>query len=81
MAARIRKTSLTETWKAKISATKIVQRLQDHVEGNVQMSPTQVKAAQILLGKLVPDLARSEVTGKDGEALVLKITQSDAGLG
>jgi len=30
------------------------------------MSPTQIKAAEILLRKVAPDLARQEVTGEDG---------------
>lgn len=31
------------------------------------MTNSQIKAADILLKKTVPDLARTEVTGKDGE--------------
>ena len=30
------------------------------------MSPTQLKAAEILLKKVAPDLARTEMTGEDG---------------
>jgi hypothetical protein len=32
------------------------------------MTASQIKAADILLKKTVPDLARTEVTGRDGEA-------------
>lgn len=63
MAARKRKTALTETWKARISATKLSLRLYQHAHGEVEMSNSQVKAAQILLGKMVPDLARTEHVG------------------
>ena len=35
--------------------------------GEVELTPTQIKAAQLLLSKLVPDLARTELTGKDGQ--------------
>jgi hypothetical protein len=31
------------------------------------MSSSQIKAADILLRKTIPDLARTEVTGMDGE--------------
>ena len=67
MAARIRKTSLTEEWKAKIQAGVILDRLVKHVNGEIEMTASQIKAADILLKKTVPDLARTEVTGKDGE--------------
>jgi hypothetical protein len=39
-----------------IQATKIVQRLQDHVEDRCDMSQTQIAAAQTLLRKVLPDL-------------------------
>lgn len=68
MAARIRKTTLSDEWKAKIQAGVILDRLVKHVNGEIDMSASQIKAADILLKKTVPDLARTEVTGKDGEA-------------
>jgi len=67
MAARIRKTTLSETWKAKIQAGVILDRLVKHVNGEIEMTASQIKAADILVKKTVPDLARTEVTGKDGE--------------
>lgn len=59
---------MSEEWKAKIQAGVILDRLVKHVNGEVDMSASQIKAADILLKKTVPDLARTEVTGKDGEA-------------
>lgn len=70
MAARIRRTVLTEEWKARIKAGGIMSKLMDHVDGKTELSPTQVKAADILLKKIVPDLARQELTGKDGDKLI-----------
>lgn len=69
MPARKHKISLTDGWKAKIRASVICHRLHRHVEGKLELSSTQIKAAQILLAKVVPDLARTEMTGKDGAAL------------
>jgi site-specific recombinase len=66
MAARIRKTTLSEEWKAKIQAGAILTRLVKHVNGEIEMTSSQIKAADILLKKTIPDLARSEVTGADG---------------
>ena len=62
-------------WKDKIRAGVIMQKLMSHVEGIGEMSATQIKAADILLKKVVPDLARTELTGKDGEAI--KVESSD----
>ncbi len=67
MAARKKKVTLSEEWKAKIQAGAILSRLVKHVNGEIEMTASQIKAADILLKKTVPDLARTEVTGKDGE--------------
>lgn len=66
MAARKNKTELTQAWKDKIQASVIALRLYDHVQGNNEMSSTQIKAAQILLAKMIPDLGRTEIAGDGG---------------
>lgn len=53
----------------KIQATKLVEKLQDHVLGEVELTPTQIKAIQILINKVMPDMRAIELTGKDGEAI------------
>ncbi len=72
MAARKRKVELTDAWKAKIQVAVLGARLYDHALGKNEMTPTQIKAADILLRKLVPDLGRTEVTGADGGALIFQ---------
>jgi len=67
MAARKIHTTLREEWKLRIKATHLVTRLHEHALGEADMSPTQIKAAEILLRKVAPDLARQEVTGADGK--------------
>lgn len=57
MAARTKKLQLTEAWKDKIKLSVISGRLYDHMQGFCDMTPTQVRAAEILLKKLVPDLS------------------------
>lgn len=69
MAARTRKVNLTDNWKAKIKAAMVMNRLYEHSLGQNEMTPTQIKAAQIVLGKIVPDLNRQELTGADGGAI------------
>lgn len=54
---------MSEAWRKKISIGRITQRLSDHVAGNNQMTSTQIKAAEILLRKTVPDLARHQHSG------------------
>jgi len=66
MAARKKKVTLSDNWKDGIRASNIMRRLYDHCNGETEMSNTQIKAAQIILGKLVPDLARNELTGEEG---------------
>jgi hypothetical protein len=41
--------------------------------GEAEMSPTQIKAAEILLKKVAPDLARQEVTGENNGPVKVQI--------
>lgn len=61
MAARKRKLTLNDDWKERIRAGVLMDRLMKHVDGSLDMTTTQLKAAEILLKKIVPDLARSDV--------------------
>jgi hypothetical protein len=53
--------------RAKIQATKLVNRLQDHALGTVELSATQIKCAEILLKKSVSDLTSVAHTGEGGD--------------
>ena len=66
MAARLHLKHQDEIRK-KIQASQLVNRLTDHAFNKVEMSSTQVKAAEILLKKSVPDLSQVQGTGDDGE--------------
>lgn len=77
MAARKRKLTLSDEWKDKIRVSMLVGRLYGHVAGEIDMSNSQIKAADILLKKLVPDLARTELTGKDGGPVVIAASPLD----
>lgn len=56
----------------------LVKRLTDHVVGKTEMSQTQLKAAEILLKKSLPDLASVELSGKEGgEPIALLLKGSD----
>jgi hypothetical protein len=60
VAARNRKIRHDEETRHKIQASQLINRLQDHVLGKVYLSPTQVRSAEILLRKTIPDLSATE---------------------
>jgi hypothetical protein len=66
MAARKNKIRHDEETRAKIQTSQLLNRLSNHALGQCEMSPTQVRAAEILLRKTMPDLssttAKTEVT-------------------
>ena len=63
MAARINKILHAEKTKALIRASQLLNRLNKHANAEVDMSPTQVQAAKIVIGKVIPDLKAIEVSG------------------
>lgn len=63
MAARKRKLTLDDNWRAKISASQIVNKLHEHIVDGKEMKGTQIRAAEILLRKVIPDLQRTEHIG------------------
>lgn len=72
MAAR-KTLRLTPEWKEKIRIGVILDRLSKHVDGELEMSSTQIKAAEILLKKVVPDVARTEVVGDEEQPVTIKV--------
>lgn len=65
MAARKNKVTLSDTWRTRIQAGVILDRLMKHIDGSIEMTATQVNAAKIVLGKIEPDLARTDVQNLD----------------
>jgi len=55
-----------ERTRAKIQTSQLINRLLSHANGEVEMTSTQVRAAEILLKKTLPDLSSVEV-GSDPE--------------
>jgi hypothetical protein len=80
MAARRRKVALNDDWKANIRAGMLLTNLYKHAMGQKEMQKSQIEATKVILAKLVPDLARTELTGADGQPLVVRITGDDAKL-
>lgn len=42
------------------------------------MTPTQIQAAKIVIGKYIPDLKAVELTGKDGGAVQINVSAIEA---
>lgn len=63
MPARNVKIRHDEETRAKIQAAQIINRLQGHVMGDVELSPAQVSSAKVLLGKVLPDLTAMDLSG------------------
>jgi len=64
MAARLNPSHDLRT-REKIKISQLINRLQAHANGEVDMSPTQVRAAEVLLKKTLPDLAQLQHTGSE----------------
>lgn len=62
MAARVNKIRHDENTREKIRTSQLLNRLQDHALGSVDMTSTQVRAAEVCLRKVLPDLSESNIT-------------------
>lgn len=65
----------TERLRGKIKAGQILDRLCKYVYGEIEMKATQVRAAEILLRKCLPDLQAIQVTGHDDGPLTVEIVR------
>lgn len=72
MAAR-RTLPHAEVTRLRIRSSMLVNALMDHVDGKRELSATQVRAAEILLRKVVPDLASVEHSGEIKHAYAIEV--------
>ena len=78
MAARTKRISNDANTRAKIQAGLLIKNLSDHVFGKCEMKPTQIKAAEILLKKVLPDLQATTITA-DSEGVLGEILKELSG--
>lgn len=57
---RSRRTRIDDLTRERIQVAIILNRLHDHVKGTLELSMTQIRAAEILLRKALPDLVQVE---------------------
>lgn len=62
MAARLSR-SHSDTVRAKIQASNLVHRLQQHIDGEIELTSTQLKAIEMLLDRSVAKLQQIQHTG------------------
>jgi hypothetical protein len=79
MAARTVKIRHDEETRAKIQASQLINRLQDHVFGTTDVSSSQMKAIEILLKKSLPDLTAVELSGDADNPVAVNVSDLDRG--
>ncbi len=77
MAARNR-VGLSENTRKRIQTTMIVKRLQDHILGDAEMNATQIRAAEILIKKTLPDLSQMTVDAEVETRELKPLTEEEA---
>lgn len=60
----------------RIQTSQLVNRLNDHVNGTVDLSSTQLKAAEILLRKSLPDLSNVQISGDQNNPLIHRLERT-----
>lgn len=58
MAARRTALTLSDEWRTRIKTSMLINALNDHIFNGKKMEPTQLKAIEILLKKVAPDLSQ-----------------------
>jgi hypothetical protein len=64
MGARTRRIFHDDNTRAKIQTTLLIGRLQDFIDGKIELSTDKIKAISILLKKTLPDLSAIEHSGE-----------------
>jgi len=73
MAARLNPRH-TEMVRQKIQAGVLIDRLHKHAEGKLEMTPSQLKASEILLDRSVPKLSHIQHSGDSENPINSKVT-------
>lgn len=64
-------------WRKKIRVSAIIDKLNDHILGKTRMTGTMVRAAEILLRKVQPDLLATAIQTDIAALPLLKIVRRD----
>lgn len=74
MAERLRKKHQEEV-RTKIQTSQLINVLQNHALGadEIDITPTRMKAIELLLKKSLPDLSSTEITGDAEQPISIKV--------
>jgi hypothetical protein len=75
---RTRRVRQDDRTRERIRAAWLVNRLQGHVAGKVELTATQVRSAEILLRKCLPDLLAAQVIDQTVQKFVIVAPQASA---
>lgn len=75
MAARTRRITQNDRTRQKIKVGLLIKKLSDHVLEGKPLENSQVRSADILLKKALPDLTAVELSGEGGGPLVVEIVK------
>ena len=78
MAARMRKTHQDDV-RTKIQVSQLLNRLQNHAFGEVELNATQLRAIEILLKKTLPDLSQVDLQGEVDVGVTVNIVRFGEG--
>ena len=67
----------TDIVRERIRISMIVSRLHKHIAGEIDLTPTQIRAAEILLKKKLPDLSSVEHSGAIEHRHVEEMTDAE----
>lgn len=70
MAARTLRPRHQDEIRQKIQTTQIINRLHKAIDGEVELTSTQVSCAKILLDKSLPNLQATEISGDPDSPLI-----------
>lgn len=71
MAARLRPRHQDEI-RDKIKTSQLVNRLENHVFGEIELSASQIRGIEILLNKTLPNLQSTELSGSEDNPLTIQ---------
>jgi len=71
MAARLRPRHQDEI-REKIKTSQLVNRLENHIFGEIELSSTQIRGIEILLNKTLPNLQSTELSGDADNPLTIQ---------
>jgi capsule polysaccharide export protein KpsE/RkpR len=74
MAARRNKINHDEKTKLLMQGTQLINRLNSHANGEIDMTQSQVNAARIVISKSIPDLKAIEHTGEGGGSIKFELS-------